>query len=137
MTKKNLYATAHLVVSAIRVMAHQNGAPPSVENLAEALRFSLEESHFLCRRLHKLGIIDVVEGVFGTKLFVKDHLELENIPKEPEDDNIKDDIEKFVSSKKDYTKEIESFKAKQEKKKQDLFSEIDQKLKKQLEDQKD
>ena len=132
MEKKDLYDNCHLVVAAIRILSHQNGMPPSVESLGEVLSFSLEECHFLCRKLEKMGVIDIVEGAFGTKLFVKNHLELETIPRDEKDTKLKDDIEKFFSTKKDYNKEIESFKAEQEKKKKDLFAEIDEKLKSKL-----
>ena len=135
MDKKNLYSTAHLIVAAIRVLEHQKKMPPDVESLAKALSFSLEETHFFCRRLHKLGIIDVVEGAFGNKLFIKNHLELETLPKTVDDKPIKDDIDKFMTQKQDQFKEIESIKAKQEKKKKELFSDIEQKLKEKLKNQ--
>ena len=132
MDKKDLYDNCHLVVAAIRVLSHQTGFPPSVESLGTALSFSLEECHFLCRKLEKMGVIEIVEGAFGTKLFIKNHLALESIPTDQKDTKLKDDIEKFINTKKDYTKEIESLKAEKEKKKKDLFAEIDEKLKNKL-----
>jgi hypothetical protein len=132
MSKKDLYHNAHLVVAAIRLLEHQRNMPPDVETLQKTLDFSLEECHFLCRKLHQLGVIDIVEGSFGAKLFIKNHLELENIPKMPEDSHIREDIDRFMTSRKDYSKEIESIKAQQEKKQKDLFARIDEKLKKNL-----
>jgi hypothetical protein len=134
MNKKDLYQTAHLVVAAIRVLEHRDGIPPSIESLQKALNFSLEECHFLCRKLHQMGIIDIVEGSFGVKLFIKNHIELENIPKTQKDTGFQEDIDRFMGSKKDYSKEIETIKANQERKQKDLFARIDEKLKKGLAD---
>ena len=132
MDKKDLYTAGHLIVAGIRVLEHQKRVPPDFEVLAEALSFSLEECHWICRKLHKTGIIEIVEGAFGTKLFIKNHLELEALPKTVMDAPIKDDIDKFMSQKQNQFKEIESIKAKQNKKKQDLFSDIEQKLNQKL-----
>lgn len=132
MEKKDLYKSAHLIVAAIRILEHQNGMPPAIDTLGAVLNFSLEECSYLCRKLHEMEIIEIVEGAFGTKLFIKNHLELENIPRSTDDSSLKEDINKFMSSKKNYEKEIESIKAKQEKKQKDLFAQIDKKLKKSL-----
>jgi hypothetical protein len=134
MDKKDLYQSAHLVVAAIRILEYRDNMPPDIESLRKTLNFSLEECHFLCRKLHQMGIIDIVEGSFGAKLFIKDHLELENIPKTQKDTHFQEDIDRFMSSKKDYSKEIEAIKANQEKKQKELFARIDEKLKKNLTD---
>lgn len=132
MEKKDLYHNAHLVVAAIRILEHQKGMPPTVAALGGVLTFSLEECSLLCRKLHEMGIIEIVEGAFGTKLFIKNHLELETIPISVEDSSLKEDINKFMSSKKNLESQIESIKAKQDKKQKDLFAQIDEKLKKSL-----
>ena len=111
MKKKDLYKSAHLVVAAMRILEHQNGMPPSVDSLGSVLSFSLEECSYICRRLHEMGIIDIVKGPFGTKLFIKNHPELENISRSTDDPDIKEDINKFMSSKKNYAQEIEAIKA--------------------------
>jgi hypothetical protein len=130
--KKDLYINAHLVVAAIRILGHKNGMPPAIGTLGSILTFSVEECSYICRRLHELDIIDIVEGPFGTKLFIKNHLALEDIHRSDDDPDIKEDIDKFMSSKKNYEKEIEAIKAKQKKKQKDLFAQIDRKLKKSL-----
>jgi DNA-binding Lrp family transcriptional regulator len=130
MDKKDFYENAHLIVAAVSVLSYQGGMPPAVESIASALSLSLEECHFLCRKLEKSGIIEIIEGAFGTKVFIKNHLELESIPRGREDSALKDDLEKFISSKKSTAKEIETIKAEHEKKKKDLFAEIDEKLRK-------
>lgn len=82
MEKKDLYSSAHLIVAAIRILEHKDKVPPTIESLKKMLSFSLEEIHLLCRKLQKMDVIEIVEGAFGTKLFIKNHMELEKIQKD-------------------------------------------------------
>lgn len=77
-----------------------------------------------------MGILDVVEGAFGTRLFVQDHLKIEDIPKDKKEDKLGEELKKFKDSRKNFSKEIESFKAQKAKKQKDLFAELDKRLKK-------
>ena len=76
-----------------------------------------------------MGIIDVVEGAFGTRLFVLDHLKIEDIPKDKKEDKLEIALKKFKDSKKDFSKKIESFHAQKAKKQKDLFAELEKQLK--------
>ena len=129
----DLYTNAHLVVAAIRVIEHKNASPASIEELCKVLSFSLEQGHYLCRKLAEMEIIGMVEGAYGTKLYIKDHLKLEEIPKGPVESKIEKELQKFQTAKKQISQKIESIKSEQAKKKQDLFAELEQKLKKGLE----
>ena len=132
MSKKSFYADAHLVVAAIRVLEHTEKKPPSVADVCQTLAISLEQGNLLCNKLHDTGAIELAEGAFGTRLFVRDHLKLEEIPKDQEESNIGEEIEKFKSSKKDMEEKIESIKAEQAEKQKKLFSDIEEKLKKSM-----
>ena len=79
MTAKDLYSEAHLVVAAIRILEHQKKTPPSIEDICTALSLSVEQGNFLCRKLEMMEIIKVVEGAFGTRLFILNHLKIEEI----------------------------------------------------------
>jgi hypothetical protein len=136
MKGKDFYSAAHLIVAAIRILEHRNSASPSIDEVCRTISFSLEQGNFVCRKLNEMNIIDVVEGAFGTKLFIKDHLLLEEIPQEAMEDNLEKELKKFQSAKKDYIQKIELFKAEQEKKKKNLFSELEKKLKKDLDEKK-
>jgi len=130
----NLYAEAHLIVAAIRIIEHQNTAPASIEEICRILSFSLEQGHYLCRKLAEMDIIGLVEGAYGIKLYIKDHVKLEEIPRGPAESKIEKELQKFQSSRKQITRKIESIKSEQARKKQDLFAELEQKLKKKLND---
>lgn len=129
MQNTDLYSNTHLVVAAIRVLNHQKKAPPSIDEVCRALSFSLEQGNFICNKLEETGIIEVVEGTYGTRLFIKNHLKIEDIPKGDKVSNLEEELKKFQNSKKDFTKKIESFQAKQATKQKNLFAELEKKLK--------
>ncbi len=81
MQNTDLYSTAHLFVAAIRVLAHQKNTPPSIEDICQTLSFSLEQGNFTCNKLEEMQIIEIVEGSYGTRLFIKNHLKIEDIPR--------------------------------------------------------
>jgi hypothetical protein len=128
----DLYSYAHLVVAAIRVLEHQKTIPPSIDDICQTLSFSPERGNLICRKLHEIGIIDVVEGAYGTRLFIKNHLLIEEIPKGTRESGLEKELKKFKEAKKDYTQKIESLQAEQAEKRKSLFSEIEKKLKKGL-----
>ena len=136
MKGKGFYSDAHLVVAAIRILEHRNSASPSIDEVCRTISFSLEQGNFVCRKLNEINIIDIVEGAFGTKLFIKDHLLLEEIPKGATEDNLEKELKKFHESKKDYTQEIKLFQTEQKKKKKNLFAELEKKFKKDLNEKK-
>lgn len=72
----------------------------------------------------------MVEGGFGIRLFIKNHLKIEEIPRGDKEDRFEEALKKFQHSKKDIAKKIESIQAKKAKKQKDLFTELEEKLKK-------
>lgn len=126
----DLYSNAHLVVAAIRIFTHKNSKHPSLNEICKTLSFSLEQGNLICKKLKDLGIIDVVEGAFENHLFIKDHLKIEEIPRDKKEDKLEEALKKFKDSKKDFSKKIESFQVKQAEKQKALFAELEEKLKK-------
>ena len=129
---KNLYTTAHLFVSAIRVWEYQNDTPPKLEELSHMLTISIERTNYICRKLKELGIVDSVEGSFGNRLFIRDHLKIEEIPREDDESKLEEELKKFKESQKGLSQKIETIQAKQAQKKKDLFAEMEKKLKQEL-----
>ena len=129
-TKKNdLYSNAHLFVAAIRVCEHQNSTPPSLTEICNMLSFSVEKANFLCRKLAEIGIIEIIGGSYGDRLFIRDHLKLEDIPRDEEDSRLEEELKKFQDNQKAFSQKIESFRSQQAQKKKDLFAEMEKKLK--------
>lgn len=136
MPKKNLYESAHLFVAAMRIVEHQNATAPLVEQVSSLLSMSLEETHLIANKLQDIGIIESVESAAGNRLFIKDHLELENLPRTEQDNAMQEELKKYQESKQEFAKKIESFQAAQKEKKKSLFEEMEKKLKEELEKKK-
>jgi len=79
-----------------------------------------------------MEIIEAVEGPYGVRLSVKNHIKIEDIPKEEKESALSDELAKFKQTQKSFAKKIESFTAKQKEKKKSLFEEVEQKLKKEI-----
>ena len=120
------------MVAAIRVFEHNNSRPPTIEDLCRMINFSIEKGNFICRKLEELDVIKAVEGTYGARLFVKDHLNIEKIPRGEAEHHFEDELKKFQESQKAIAQKVESFQAKQKQKQKDLFAEMEKKLKKEL-----
>ena len=131
--KRDFYSRAHLFVAGIRVFEHLNSRPPTVEELCHTLNTAAEPGGFTCRRLEELGIIEAVGGGYGSRLFIRDHLKIEDIPRGQEENKLDAELKKFQDTRKAFVQKMESFQARQEQKKKDLFAEMEKKLKKELE----
>ncbi len=131
--KTSLYSQAHLMVAAIRVYEHLNSRPPTVDDVCRVINFSVEQGHFICRKLQTIDIIKAVEGSYGTRLFINNHLKLEDLPRGEPENKLEDDLKKFQDTQKAFSRKIESFQAQQKQKKKDLFAEMEKKLKEELE----
>jgi hypothetical protein len=132
MKKIDLYNSAHLIVSAIRILEHRDDVPPTIESICKMLSFSIEHGNLICNKLKEMDIIDIVDGAFGNKLYIRDFTRIETIPVEEEDTSIKDELKKYADSRKELHGRIKSIKAKQDNKKKDLFAELDRQLKSSL-----
>jgi len=129
----NLYNSAHLFVAAIRICEHRHSAPPSLEDICKTLSFSMEKGHFLCRKLKEMEIIKIVESASGNRLFIQNHLNLEEIPRGGEGNRFEEELKKFQSTQKALSQKVESIKAEQAEKKKNLFAEMEKKLKQEIE----
>jgi hypothetical protein len=132
MKKKNLYDEGHLFVAAIRILDHTNGSPPTLQQIAKLLAISGEQAGLISRRLVEAGIIEQVEGAFGQRWGVSDHLKLEELPRNRESSELDDALKRFQSERDKFSQKVESIKEQQAKKKKDLFADIEKKLKKDL-----
>jgi hypothetical protein len=132
MTERGLYSIAHLMAATIRIFEYQKGHPPSIEQVCETLSFTSEQGHIYLNKLTELGIMEVVEGNFGTRIFLRDHLKIEEIPKDSKESGLGDAVKEFQDSRKKISEKIASIQADQAKKKKDLFAELESQLKKKL-----
>ena len=129
----DFYSSAHLTVAAIRVCEHLHSAPPSLEDICDTLSFSIEKGSLILRKLKELDIIDVVKGSYGDRFFIRNHLKLEDIARGQDENKLEEELIKFQDTQKALSQKVESFKAEQAQKQKDLFSEMEKKLKAELE----
>ena len=127
------YTEAHLFVAAIRLLNYQKKSPPTIEEVCTALDVSVEAGLSVCRKLQKRSIVAISEDPFSIKLGIDNHLEIENLPRQQEDrDSLSKDLEKFMAKKKDMDKKVEAIQAGLQKKKQDLHSDFEARLRNEL-----
>jgi hypothetical protein len=127
------YTEAHLFVAAIRLLHYQKQSPPAIEEICETLNVSVEAALAVCRKLQKHSIVTISEDPFSIKLGIDNHLEIENLPREQEDgDSLSKDLEQFLAKKKDMDKKVEKIQAGLQKKKQDLHSDIEARLRQEM-----
>jgi hypothetical protein len=93
---------------------------------------SIEHSSYLARKLKEIGIIDVVEGSYGNRLFIRDFLKIEEIPRGDDESKLEEELKKFKESQKGLLQKIESIQTQQAEKKKNLFAEMEKKLKQEL-----
>ncbi len=132
MKPTDLYTTAHLFVAAVRVLDHKDGAPPSLEAVCRLLDYSDEKGSYLLNRLKEQAIVDTVKSGFTDRLVVGDHLAIEDLPRDAEESRLEQELKKFKQGKGVMQEKVASIKAQQDQKKQDLFAEIEKKLKKKM-----
>jgi hypothetical protein len=127
------YNEAHLFVAAIRIVHHQKQSPPTIEEVCSTISISVEAGLPTCRSLEKLGIIEMSEDPFSIKLTIANYLDIEKLPREVKDENkLARELEEFMAKKKDMDKKVETIKADLEKKRQDMHSSIEEKLRREM-----
>jgi DNA-binding transcriptional regulator GbsR (MarR family) len=107
-------------------------APPSLDDIAQILAMSLERCSYVCRKLNELGVIESIERSYGNRVFVRDHLKIEEIPRDVDGTQMEAELQKFKETQKAISEKIESIHAQQAQKKKDLFTEMEKKLKQEL-----
>lgn len=131
------YNEAHLFVAAVRILQHLKCSAPPIEEVCTMLNVSVESGLVVSRKLKKLGIIEVIEDPFSTRIVIANHLEIENLPKEiKKEDSLSKDIEMFMAKKKNMDQKVEDIQAALKKKKQDLFNDIEKKMKQKMDEMK-
>src|SRR5215467_6105502 len=65
---------AHVVVAAVRVLAHLESRPPSVQEVAQLLGERPEPINVVLRELTELGILREVTDAYGARYEIGDYL---------------------------------------------------------------
>jgi DNA-binding Lrp family transcriptional regulator len=128
MNDQGMYGQAHLFVAAIRILEHSKGRSPSLKEIAETLNLSQEETARISRRLDDAGIIRTAISGTEERFYIKDHLLIENIPREVKAPAMMEEVMRVKAEKEAKLSQIEGM-MKKGPAKQDLFLELDKALK--------
>lgn len=129
----DLYTEAHLFVAALRIHEHRSAQPATLEDLCRLLDFSAERGGIVLRRLAELGAVEVVQGSYGDRVFLRDHLRLEEIPRGETGKRLEEELRRFREHQRQIERKVEAIQAKQAGKKKSLFAEMEKKLREELE----
>lgn len=133
---KNLspYEEAQALLAAVRVHEFTKKAAPSFKEVAALLLMTSDWVSRVCAELSKRGIIELVEGPFQTTcIAIDDHLAAEDLPKSARTNRMEEELKKFKEKSSGmYEKRAKAIQEEQKKKEKDLFSDIESKLKSEL-----
>jgi DNA-binding MarR family transcriptional regulator len=123
---------AHIVVAAVRVLAHKSGRPAAIEEIAELLGWSKELTGHLVRALEARGIVRTIKSPFDVRVEVKDHLKIEELPVEDQGPGLQDEVEEFHERFKKKQEQLQNLfdAGEHEKKKKERLAGLDQELEK-------
>jgi DNA-binding Lrp family transcriptional regulator len=127
-----LYEEAQILLAGVRLFQHREGRLPSLNELAEFTRFSVESVHHLCNRLEKVGALERIRGAFDDRICLKDPLQAESFREVPDSPDIGKDVKQWKEQRDTRLREVEErFSGESARReKQDQFAEIEEKLRK-------
>jgi len=70
-----------------------------------------------------------IESAYGIRLFIKNHIKLEEIPRGEQDTRLEKELARFQSHREDIDQKVKTFQSEQAQKQKDLFAELGKKLK--------
>ena len=127
-----LYDEAQILLAGVRLFQHREKRLPSLNELAEFTRFSVESVHHLCNRLEKIGALERIRGAFDDRICLKDPLRAESLREASDSPDIGEDVKQWKEQRETRLREVEerfsSDAAGREK--QEQFAEIEEKLRK-------
>lgn len=107
MTYVPSYEEGHLIVAAVRVLAHRDGRSPTPDEIAALLRLSSEKVHILVHELRQCGVLKALEGPFDLRLDLGDLAPLEELPRGDTGPSIQGELEEFHAQVVERKKEME------------------------------
>lgn len=134
MKKISFYDEAHIFVAAVRLFEFNKSGSPDYSDISEVTGMHTDRVSYIATKLRDAEIIDIVEGPFSNCFVIKDHLNIEDLPREVPVNKMADEINRFKeSSKNELEEKVKAFTDEKKKKEKELFEEIQNKFKKELE----
>ena len=89
----------HLIMAAIRICAHREDAPPTVEQLADLLGMQSETVRLKVEALHEAGAVQVIDSAFERHFEVADHRVVDELKAEAEQTGMEEALAEFDQRK--------------------------------------
>lgn len=129
MQNNRFYTNAHLFTAAVRILDAQKKQPPTANDVCTLLKWSLEQGRLILRRMVEAGILELTTQAFEDRIFIKDHLAIENYKDAKKVDQLDQALKKFQTERKKMDAKVEAIKSAQHKKQAKLFSDLEEQLK--------
>ena len=128
----SLYEEVQILLAGIRLFRHRENRLPSLKELSEFIRFSPEAVHHLCNRLEKMGAVERIRGAFDDRISLGDPSQVESLRDIEESPQMEEEVRKWKAQKESSVQDIEKMFSGDygKKEKEDLFSDIEDKIKK-------
>lgn len=128
-----LYQKGHLLLAGIRIFEFNNEYAPDIEDLQHMFAsFSREDLEFVVRRLESMGVLSVVGSAGSRRIFIGDHLKLEELKDADKGPSMEDEVAKFKEQQSKIGEKVTQMQAEQKNRKKDLFADMEQKLKEEI-----
>jgi len=98
---------AHLIVAAIRVLSHRDGAAPRPDSVAELLGLAPAMLRIQLATLQDLGIVALVESAFDIHVEVRDYLLIEELEVQEAAGDLSEDLADFDRRKQEETAKMQ------------------------------
>lgn len=127
-----LYEEAQILMAAVRLFQHLEKRPPTVAEVAERTRFSVETVHHLCNRLEKIGAVERVRSAFEDRIVLREPLKVEALRGVEEPVGIEAELKKWKEQRAEAVREVEKrFSAgKSAKEREERYAKIEERLRK-------
>ena len=114
-------------------MSGRDGAPPSIASVCRLLDYSDEKGSYLLNRFKEQGIVDTVKSGFNDRIVVGNHLAIEDLPRDTRREPPGAGVKEIQKRQRRHEREGGVHQGPAGQKKQDLFAEIEKKLKQKME----
>lgn len=128
----HLYDKGHIVLAAIRIFEFVNEYAPNTEDLLNMLNISREDLELVVRRLEERGVLSVASAAGSRRIFIRNHLKLEEFKDQEQGSSIEDEVAKFKEQQNKIGEKVTKMQQEQKERKKDLYADMEKKLKEEL-----
>jgi hypothetical protein len=96
--KLTLYEQGQLIAAAVRLHNYREKSPPTPEDVAQQLGFSVELTHHVINKMAELGALRVMSGAFGNRVLLDDVHKIDELEGKDATPSIEDEVAQFQAA---------------------------------------